>query len=739
MNNGSVQQQTPQKRVKKVKDKNGKHIGRLVFVSVLLSCVLTVCIVCGFVLINTIAVSNGDMLIDLREYQVNQNQTSIIYYRNSDGNEAELMRLHGAENRIWLSLDEMPKVLQDAFIALEDKRFKDHSGVDWIRTIASATIYYNSGQGGSTITQQLIKNLTQKKEVTFVRKFKEIQTALNVEKHFSKDTILEAYLNTLYLGEGCYGVKTAVEKYFGKEVSEINCAEAAVIASITQAPYQYDPLVNPDNNRERQLMCLNYMLEQGKIDQAQYDEAVNYKLVYTNSPGYVGSEEEEEETKEEKSYQSFYVDYIIECLIDDFVEKFGYTESQATQKVYYGGLKIYACIDPKVQAALEDTYVNRKTFPNESGSENKVQSAMTIMDYTGRVVAICGEAGPKSGNRGLNRATSSPRQPGSSIKPLTAYGPAIDSNLATWSTKIQDYAFPLKGKMWPSNYGGGKGSGSFVTLQNGLCRSLNTISARLVYSIVGVERSYEYLTKNFHISTADPVEDVQPAPLATGGMYHGITTLEMASAYATFGNGGKYYEPYSYFLVTNSDGTTTYFDNTNPTYTQAIGEDSANVMCQLLQTVTTASGGTGTAYKISGFQTYAKTGTTTDEKDRWFCGGTPYYVAAVWYGYDHPKAITNVSGNPAGKIFKNVFDKVHKDLPSKEFEMGKLVVKKAYCASTGLLAGAHCTVGGSGWYKLTNMPKTCTDCTASSSSEQTTSSDEQTTASIADIWGGIFG
>ena len=240
--------------------------------------VLTGVIVCGYIFFNVFSVAHGDVVIDLNEYQVNQNQTSIIYAYDTDGKLFELQRLHGKVNRIYVSINEMPKHLRQAFVSLEDKRFYEHQGVDWIRFVA-VFVKDHFRTGGSSITQQLVKNITGERDATFVRKFNEIGYALNLENNFSKDQILEAYLNTLYLGEGCYGVKTAAEKYFGKEVSELNLAESACLASITKAPYGYDPLVNPENNRERQLDCLGYMKEQGKITEEEYKEAANYELI----------------------------------------------------------------------------------------------------------------------------------------------------------------------------------------------------------------------------------------------------------------------------------------------------------------------------------------------------------------------------------------------------------------------------------------------------------------------------
>ncbi len=684
---------------------------KTIIISLLITFVIAGLIVVGYVVGYMISFTYGDVAIDLNEYQANQSQTSIIYAYDENGKEFELQRLHGDENRIYVSLDEIPDHLQHAFIALEDARFPKHGGVDWIRFVA-VFIKDRLSTGGSSITQQLVKNITDNREPHFGRKFHEICNALNLEKNFDKDEILEAYLNTLYLGSGCYGVKTACEKYFGKDVSEINIAEAACIASITKAPYTYNPLVNPEKNRDRQVnKCLMAMLDEGYITQEEYDEAVAYKMIFTNSPEYVASEEDKtEETNQSNEIWSFYVDYIVDTLVDEFMTEYEMSERQATQKIYYGGLKIYAALDVKAQEVLDRVYTNRQTFPNESGREVKAQSAMTVMDYSGRVIAICGEAGEKSGNRCLNRAADSPRQPGSSVKPLTTYAPAIEEKLVTWSTLVQDKAFAYNGQLWPKNYTGDKGTGGYVSVQNALARSLNTVPGRLVYYNLGLNKSYDYLVNKFKVSTAVQEFDTAPAPLATGAMRYGITTLEMAAAYAAFGNGGKYYEPYCYYKVTNSDGSIVYFDNADNVGEQIISEDTADIMCEMLQSVTTDSVGTGRPYKVNGFATMAKTGTTSDDYDRWFVGGTPYYVAAVWYGYDLNKTVSNVSGNPAGKLFKKVMDQIHDGLPQMDFRKSTLVSEKKYCRKTGLLAGANCHSTGTGWYSLKNMPETCTSC-----------------------------
>lgn len=708
----SKNNKTPKKSNKKKKPSKAA----VVLFGFLSTCVLTVLVVVSYVLINVVLYVNGDIVVNLDEYKANQNQTSFIYAYDKSGNTVEIARLHGEEDRVWVDLDDMSPYIKDAVIALEDTRFEKHHGVDWIRTIGVIVKPQNLGQGGSTITQQLIKNLTNNKEVTVARKFYEILSALNLEENYDKDTILEAYLNTLYLGSGCYGVKTASEKYFGKDISELNAAECAVLVSITKAPTKYNPLINPDKNRERQVYCLDEMKENGALTEEEYNQAINYKLIFTNSEDYVPKVDETQVKKEnEEQINSFYVDYVRQCVQNDLMEEYGYSKQQAKDKILYGGLKIYAAVDLDIQETLEDVYVNRKSFPDIKSKDGElVQSAMTIMDYQGRVVAIVGEAGEKSGKLGLNRAANSYRQPGSTIKPLATYAPAIEMNIYNYSSKVKDYAIPINGKLWPHNVDKTLGSGNNVTIEYAIQKSLNTVPARIINYDVGIDNSFEFIRDRFHLSKLDEKEDRTLSPLATGALTNGTTTVEMAAAYATFGNGGLYYKPYSYYKVTNSQGTQILLSNEQPKSERAISEETSDIMCELLQTVDTSY--YGTASNVRKFQIMAKTGTTSSDKDRWFCAGTPYYVAAVWVGFDKPESL-GVSVNPGGKIFMTVFDKIHKGLEEKEFPKSSGTVQKRYCRVTGKLAGSSCYSTGMGWYKITSMPSVCTSCQASSKNE----------------------
>ena len=707
--------QKKQKKMKKQQAKQNRTPAQKFFASVgkvLLGMIMVVGVV-GIVCFSVLAIYGysvvyGDPVFDLTtEAKVGQNQTSFIYGYDGD-DVVEITRLHGEENRIWVNLDDMSKYIPEAFVSIEDKRFYKHHGVDWIRTIG--VFLKNNDQGGSTITQQLIKNLTDENKATYVRKFNEILKALNLERNYDKDQILEAYLNTIYLSNGCYGVRTAAEVYFGKEVSNLNAAEAACLASITQYPSKYDPLNEPENNRKRQINVLYAMKDNGYLNESEYQQAKAYEMVFTNSKNYKGSQIKEDESSSKKNdITDYYTDYVITTVQED-LQKMGYTSRKAHDLVYGGGLKIYTAIDFDVQDSMEDVYENYKRMPDET-----VQGAMVVMGYDGRVMGIVGGTGKKKASMVLNRATTSNRPPGSTIKPLSVYGPALektkeDSETGVyWSTVMQDRPFKtVEGKPWPVNEGGSY-SGRKVTLQYGLSRSLNTISARTLDKI-GVDYSYDFITENFHITSLDSVRDSDYGPLAIGSLTNGATVLELTTAYASFGNGGNYYEPYCYYKILDSQGNTLIEKDPEKTKSTALSENTSWVMNKLLQTVMTE--GTGTTYKLSGIECFGKTGTTNDNKDRWFIGGTPDYLAGVWYGYDTPKEVFyNLSPNPSGTIWNTVMKEIHAKLDenNKDYETkfpeSDGIIRKSYCRACGKLRNG---TGAYGWYDVDNLPGNCT-------------------------------
>ncbi|MCH5199100.1 MAG: transglycosylase domain-containing protein [Oscillospiraceae bacterium] len=651
--------------------------------------------------------------LDLENYITNQAKTTIIYAYDSEGELIEDTRLHGEENRLMASLDEISVYARNAVIALEDKRFRNHQGVDWYGTMRSI-IYDVTGkamQGGSTITQQLIKNLTGENKRTLIRKYNEIKNALSLERHFEKDEILEAYLNTMYLDQGCYGIKTGAEYYFGKDASDLTLMESAILVSITQKPRGNNPILNYDSNRERAVYCLKCMLEQGMISEDEYNKALNEKVVFV---GKKVDDTEKEETEVEVSstateYQSWYTDYIIDAVIKDLSAKYGYTKTEAWRKVYYGGLSIYSAVDANIQSELDDVYSNRITFPKEEDTEEHpaIQSAMVIMDYEGRILGIAGALGEKRGNRVLSYATGDPRNPGSSIKPLSTYAPAVEGNYFYWSSRLPNYGITLSsGELWPSNYGGSYGSpGDIRNLADAIAPSLNTVPARIVQAM-GTTYSYSFLRDRFRLSTLI-ASDNDYAPLVIGDMGRGATPLDMCAAYCSFGNGGLYYEPYCYYKVVDSVGKTIL--EPNKTGERILSEGTADVMNYLLQCPVTYSNGTARGYGVDGFTTFAKTGTSSDNHDKWMVGGTPHYVCASWVGFKDRSEINiaKYGTYPAAKVFREVMNRIHKGLEAKDFEYSNDSVRRSYCRSTGLLAGPGCGSTGSGWYKIDNLPSVC--------------------------------
>ncbi|MCM1544918.1 MAG: transglycosylase domain-containing protein [Ruminococcus sp.] len=656
------------KAKKKLKGFKKKHPALyktfLVLFCLFVSAMLTFIIVGSTVLSHVNSVVNGKTAVDLDNYKSSQSQTSIMYAYNSKNKPVEQARLHGSENRIWVDYDEMPENLLWAFICLEDKRFYKHSGVDWIRTIGVLINPEYSGQGGSTITQQLIKNLTGQNSATYNRKFNEIMKALNLEKEYSKTEILEAYLNTVYLGAGCYGVKTAAETYFNKEVKDLTLEECAILASITKSPYTVNPFVNLEKTIKRQHTCLWYMWDEGKITEERYNKALKTKVK-------IAEKKNTSTSSGSSSTQtlSWYEEYVIDQVIADLQAEYGYEYNEAWRMVYYGGLSIYSAVDLSAQEKLESIYKNRTGFPYASKDKrgNLPESSMVIMDYQGRIVALVGGTGEKTKNRVYNRATDkrAKRQPGSSIKPLSVYAPAIEENLITPASTILEKAITVDGSPWPRNFNGDHGSGSYITAQEALVRSLNTVPARILSEQLGLKTSLQYCNDKFHLNLTS--NDMMLSCLAVGGTNTGVTTLEMASAFATFGNGGRYYNAYSYYKVVDRNGKTL-LDNTKNEPERAISAATANSTLSMMTKAVTQSNGTGYGSAISGFQTFAKTGTTSDNCDKWYCGGTPYYVCAVWYGYDYRADLHTGSTNPAKTIFKTVFSDLHKNLKSKTFK-----------------------------------------------------------------------
>ena len=623
-----------------------------------------------------------DNSTDLIAQEYNLDFSSVVYYTDASGQPAELERLYAEQNRVWVDIENTPEMLKKAFISIEDERFESHSGVDWKRTFG-ATIGYifkgNSSYGGSTITQQLIKNITGDDDRSPIRKIQEIIRALNLEKKMSKDQIIEMYMNTIYLGQGCHGVQTAANIYFSKDVSELDLAECASIAGITQYPSKYDPLVNYEAHKNKQELVLGKMLELGYITQEEHDAAVAEELQLAK--GTVKTDR--------AAVQSYYVDKVVEEVMHDLMTKKNMSESAATKAVFKGGLKIYANIDPKVQNAMETVFENENNFPGAAG--NKPQSSMVVIDpYTGQVKGIVGGRGEKPGNRVLNRTTTL-RQPGSSIKPLAVYAPAIEYGLITPGTLIDDT--PLTIGDWSPKNADWKFMGP-ITARVAVEKSRNIPAVRVLNELT-VDRSFDFMKNNLGFTSLVKSEtradnkvysDKNLSSLALGGLTDGVSVMEMTAAYATFVNGGIYTEPTTYSKVVDANGRVI-LEN-KPESKRAMSETTAYTMVQMLSGVVNYGTGSG-ARLAGGIFAGGKTGTTDNDTNRWFAGITPNYAGVVWFGYDSPKPMSGL-GNPCLSLWKKVMDSIHQGITIKKLTPPQNMVARTICQVSGKIATEEC-------------------------------------------------
>lgn len=695
------------KKGKKAKGrKKGSRKERIlrVVLTLFLVGLITVSIIVSAFLLYAFTMVDGTMEENLDDLKLNF--TTTIYLDDGSGNYTEYQRLHGEFNRIWVSYDPqkakekaesyegIPQNLVNALVAIEDKRFFEHQGVDWKRTFSAFANmflhFYDTNQGGSTITQQLVKNLTGDTSQRPSRKIREIMRARYLETHYAKDTIIECYLNTIAMGHGTYGVEVAANYYFGKSVKDLTLAECACLASITKSPSNYAPDDNPENNLKRRTTVLYEMYDQGYITKEEYEAAKAEEI------NIIASKEELNETE----INSYFVDALILQVVDDLCEKYGYEEKRAKNMFYSNGYRIYATLDPKIQSALEEVFSDSATYGIKGKDGATLQGSMTVMDYSGHVRGLVGGIGEKTGNLVLNRATDAKRQPGSTMKPIAAYAPAIEQDLIHYSSIVNDTKTNYNGWTpvnWYKSYWGN------ITVQYALERSVNTIPVYLVNKM-GTQTSYDFLTKTLGITTLT-AEDVNLSPLGMGGTNGGITTMESAAAYAIFGNLGQYHAPTLYTKVTDQHGETVLEYNGAPT--MAISEDTATVMNRLLQTVVYGGNGTGkgAAGYIKNMKIYAKTGTSNNSNDLWFVGGSPYYVGSCWCGYDQQQNISNSA--IALKMWGAVMSKIHSGLEAKEFESSAYATERYYCTSTGNLATSACPSKAIGWYKKSNTPGYC--------------------------------
>ena len=543
-------------------------------------------------------------------------QTSSMYDMNG-----ELMsELRGSENRIIVSLDEIPLHTRQAFIAAEDLRFYDHRGIDVYRILGALRSNLKSGslaEGASTITQQLAKLTHLSAEKTIRRKLEEINLAFQIEKVYNKDEILAMYLNTVYFGRGAYGIQAAAQAYFGVDAEDLTLNQSASLAAIIKAPSIYAPHISPSNNRSRRQYILSVMAENGFISQEEKQAALDESI-------WVLAQEAE------KQLYSWYIDEALR----ESAELLGLSADEVIQ----GGFKIYTAYDARLQTIADEVYADSSFFPAAASDGTPIQSAMAVVDTNnGAVLAMIGGR-DYTVRRGLNRATQMRRQPGSALKPLAVYGPALELGYTTASVLLDEKT--SFGGYTPRN--AGDRYYGLVTMRTAIRNSLNTTAVRLLEEI-GLDASIQYLNK-MGIPTRNSDRNLS---LALGSMTYGVTPVELAAAYVPYANGGIYHQPYCVERIETVDGSNIY--ERKDSGKQVLSAQNAFLMTSLLQSV--VSSGTGTRMLAANTPIAGKTGTvsmTGGNRDIWMTAYTPEISVAVWMGYDQTDAKHKISNGITG-------------------------------------------------------------------------------------------
>ena len=711
--------------------------------------VLLIVLICGTVFVGTLGdYLQEDILTSAADWSLEDydlERTSFIYYVDNNGDIQQLQQIYTTTDRQWASLDEIPQALVDAAVAIEDKRFYEHQGVDWITTVKACLNMFFGGDeqfGGSTITQQFIKNHTDQKSVTVQRKVMEIFRAQLFEREYDKDLIMEYYLNEIYLGRGCYGVKSAAAEYFGKELQSLTPAECAALISITNNPSLFNPYSDnvfmykgeerdgAGRNRYRQLNVLSEMHNQGYLTDEAYEEAVAQEMVYkegiadedrwtvceNEACGYEGIRSTftgegnayycpecgsltSVSTNASQHIYSWFVDAVIIDFASYLAEQDGKVWDDMDKnarnvyldRIQKGGYHIYTTLDMDVQEKVDAIYQNLDNIPH-TNSKQQLQSAIVVIDNdTGDVVALSGGVGEKTDFLGYNRATQAKLQTGSAQKPISVYAPAFESGKISPATVLKDLPVTYTAGNWPKN--DNRQYQYARTVYQGIVSSVNTISVRTLDTI-GYEYAYSFAKYNFGLNhlveeyptaSGQSLSDVGRAPLALGALTVGATVQEMSAAYATFANDGTWREPRLYTKIYNSNGELV-VDNTQDSR-KILSEKTVNYMNYCLYNA--ANSGTGGAAIFGGQNIAGKTGTTSSKRDRWFCGYTAHYTAAVWCGYDQPEQIT-LGTNPAAQLWKKVMQPVHQGLPAEGLFNGNAFRSVGVCLDSGKIASAAC-------------------------------------------------
>ena len=646
------------------------------------------------------------------------NENSVVV--DSDGN--VIAELGSERKKIKVENEDMPENLKNAYVSIEDERYYKHHGVDIKRT-GSAIINYvihigNSSFGGSTITQQLVKNLTGDNSGAISRKVKEWWKAYLLECYFSKEEILDMYLNVIYVGPNIYGVGAGSKYYFNKNVQELSLAECAFLAGINNSPNSYNPFDEETDNTEkiqnRTITVLDKMLELEYITEEEHDIAVaEVENGLSFDKGNVESGD---------GIYSYHTDALITEIMEDIADKKNISEDFATNYIYLSGLTIKSTQNSNIQDRTEEEFDKRQYNIASREGGDPAQAAMVIIDHqTGQVIACVGGLGEKDTARGLNRATQSTRQTGSSIKPLAVLAPGIDKKKFTAATIYADVEKTFEGNYSPKNYDGYLGE---VTVRRAVESSQNIPFVEMMEEI-GIKTSISYLKDMGVTSLTDKDESLS---LALGGLDKGITPLEMAAAYATIANDGVYIEPTFYSEITNQSGKTVI--EANPESHRVFSEQVAYILKEILTQPVTGNNGTATYCSISGIDVAAKTGTTDENYDRWLCGFTPYYTAATWFGYDQNETIYFNRQNPAGIIWANVMRSIHSGLDNATFEKPSWIQTETICADSGEIANSGCTNTYEEYFLWGTKPGNCTEHSGNRVTSTNTNRQEETNQNI---------
>ncbi len=723
--------------------------------SIFLICIITGTIVATAVTVYILDFMDESSTITLEEMEMSSN--SRVYAYDKEGNLKLLYEVPNEIQRIPVELERIPQHTIDAFVYTEDARFYAHDGVDYKNTIGAflnlILDFWDTDRGGSTITQQLIKNVTGDDEASPSRKIREIFRAMTLEKNYSKDEIMDTYLNFIGFGGPTNGIQLASMRYFGKDVEDLTIAESAVLAAIPQSPESINPFAGYTDdetgewvasgrtrNRERMEYVLWQMYEHGAITYDEYQAALNEKILFADTEEYKALHPEDNvEKSEDEAATSWVVDAAIREVMAYLMQTYNIDSDDALNRFNTGGYQVYTTVDLEMQAYVEERFLDLNNLVNadshakyeDTNNDGVIddkdtviypQVAFIAMDYNGNILSVVGATGKKEHALIWNYATMEPRQPGSTMKPVAGYGYGIYSDQFHWGSMIKDYGLNLNGELWPHNYGGSAGSGEDKPMYYGLMKSLNTISARLVDALTP-EAVFNFSRDNLGLNLTEidgqGKTDMALSPLSVGALTYGATVQNMVNAYIPYGNGGTYYHSHIVSRLEQGNHELVYENNGDPH--EAVDAETAYVMNRMMKNVVSSNGTAGAA-RLSNKDVVGKTGTTQDWSDLWFIGLTEDFVSGAWIGYvERDKLNTSTS---SAQLWYNIIGEYANSLETDAaYPVCETVIEAPICVKSGLIAGETCEKGEKGYWKSSNAPK-CEGCVPETTEDPSATTEE---------------